>query len=159
MKQKELSRWLRSVVIVGWCACGLLSFAVAPYLAYDAVLLAPELAPLKWPCLILFWVAMAVVVVALWHGWKIFGEIGRDNSFCAENARRLRLISRLALTDTLLCLVPIVLLLFFHGLHPGVFLLLMLIAAVGAGITVAAAALSHLTMKAAAIQDENDLTV
>lgn len=159
MKQKELSRWLRSVVIVGWCACGLLSFVVAPYMAYDAVLLAPDMAPLRWPCLGLFWAAMVIVAVALWHGWKIFSEIGKDNSFCAENARRLRVISRLALTDTLLCFAAIVLLLCFNGLHPGVFLLLLLIAAVGAGITTAAAALSHLTMKAAAMQDENDLTI
>ncbi len=159
MKQKELSRWLRSVVVVGWCACGLLSFVVAPYLARDAVLMAPELKSLAIPCLALFWTAMVLVAVALWHGWKIFGEIGRDNSFCADNARRLRIISRLALTDAVLCLAAIVLLLFFRGLHPGVFLLLLLITAIGAGISAAAAALSHLTMKAAAIQDENDLTI
>ena len=119
----------------------------------------PELAYLAWPCLGLFWVGLAIVAAALAFAWRIFAEIGRDNSFCAENARRLRIISGLALTDTLLCAAGIVALFLLRALHPGVFLLLLLITAVGAGITVAAAALSHLTLKAAVLQDENDLTV
>ena len=36
MKQKELSRWLRVVVIIGWCACALLAWPIAPKLAQDA---------------------------------------------------------------------------------------------------------------------------
>ncbi len=159
MKQKELSRWLRVVVIIGWCTCALLSVFVAPKLAQDAALDIPELAYLEWPCLAIFWLGMAPIVIALWHSWQIFGEIGRDNSFCRENARRLRIISGLALADTVLCLLSIVLLLLLNALHPGVFLLMLLIAVVGAGITAAAAALSHLTLKAAILQDENDLTI
>lgn len=159
MKQKELSRWLRGVVIIGWLACLLLAWPVAPKLATDAALDIPELAYLAWPCLILFWIGLAVVAVALWFGWRIFGEIGRDNSFCRENARRLRIISWLALGDTVLCILGILILLLLRSLHPGVFLLLLLITVIGAGITVAAAALSHLTLKAALLQDENDLTI
>ena len=159
MKQRELSRWLRVVVIVGWCACVLLSALVAPALARDAAEQAPELAYLAWPCLAVFWCGMAVVAAALWQCYRIFAEIGRGNSFCAENARRLRVVSRLAMADTLLCLAAMLALLALGALHPGVFLLMLLIAAVGAGVTVAAAALSHLTLKAAALQDENDLTI
>ena len=159
MKQKELSRWLRVVVIIGWIACALLACPVAPVLARDAAADIPELAYLAWPCLAVFWLGLVVVAVALGYGWKIFGEIGRDNSFCRENARRLRIISGLALTDTVLCILSMVMLLLLNALHPGVFLLMLLIAVVGAGITVAAAALSHLTLKAALLQDENDLTI
>lgn len=159
MKQKELALWLRAVVVIGWIACALLAFPIAPKLAHDAVTDIPELAYLAWPCLALFWLGLIVVAIALWYGWRIFGEIGRDNSFCRENARRLRVISWLALTDTLLCIVAILALLLLHALHPGVFLLMLLIAVIGAGLTVAAAALSHLTLKAAAIKDENDLTI
>lgn len=159
MKQKELSRWLRGVVIIGWLACALLAFPVAPKLAQDAAADIPELAYLAWPCLSLFWIGLAVVAVALWFGWRIFGEIGRDNSFCRENAHRLRIISWLALADTVLCILGILTLLLLRALHPGVFLLMLLIAVIGAGITVAAAALSHLTLKAAVLQDESDLTI
>lgn len=159
MPQKELSRWLRIVVIIGWCACALLAYPVAPKLAQDAAEIAPEFAHLVWPCLAFFWIGIIVVAIALWYGWLIFGEIGRDNSFCRENAHRLRIISRLALMDTVLCILAIVLLLTLGALHPGVLLLAVLLAVVGAGITVAAAALSHLTLKASAMQEENDLTV
>ena len=159
MKQKELSRWLRVVVVVGWIACALLAFPVAPKLAMDAAADVPELAHLAWPCLAILWIGLIVVAIALGYGWRIFGEIGRDNSFCRENARRLRVISLLALADTCLCILSMVMLLVLNALHPGVFLLMLLIAVVGAGIAVAAAALSHLTLKASQLQDENNLTI
>ncbi len=159
MKQKELSRWLRFAVIIGWVTCALLIWPVAPKLAQDAATDVPELAYLAWPCLAFFWLGLIVVAVALVYAWLIFGEIGRDNSFCRKNAHRLKVISRLALVDTVLCVLAIVLLILLNAMHPGVFLLMLLIAVVGAGMTAAAAALSHLTLKAALLQEENDLTV
>ncbi len=159
MKQKELSRWLRVVVVIGWVACALLSVVVMPKLATDAAMDLPEFSHLAMPCLAIFWLGMVPVVLALWYAWRIFGEIGRDNSFCKENARRLRIISGLALADTMLCIVSILVLLFLGALHPSIFLLMLLIAVIGAGLTVAAAALSHLTLKAAILQEDSDLTI
>ncbi len=159
MHQKELSLWLRAVVVIGWITCGLLAFAVMPKLAMDAATDLPEFSHLARPCLILFWIGMAPVVLALWHAWRIFTEIGRDNSFCEENARRLRWISLLALGDTVLCVASGVFLLLCNALHPGIFLLMLLIAVVGLGMFAASAALSHLTWKAAALKAENDLTI
>ena len=159
MKQKELSRWLRIVVVIGWIACALLSVVIVPKLATDAAMDLPEFSYLAMPCLAIFWLGMIPVALALWYAWKIFGEIGRDNSFCRENARRLRVISWLALTDTVLCVLAMIVLLLLNALHPGIFLLMLLIAVIGAGLTVAAAALSHLTLKAAILQEESDLTI
>ena len=159
MTQKELSRWLRAVVIVGWCGCGLMAFWIMPELSREAAWAFPEFAYLKLPCLILFWCALVPVIAALWFAYQIFGEIGRDNSFCKENARRLRIISRLALGDTVACLAAMAALLVLNALHPGVFLLMLAVVVVGAAVTVASAALSHLTLKAANLQDENDLTI
>ena len=159
MRQKELSRWLRCVVVIGWIACLLLAGVVVPKLAADAAVDLPEFAYLAMPCLAIFWLGMIPVILALWYAWRIFGEIGRDNSFCRENARRLRIISWLALADTILCVLSMIALLLLNALHPGVFLLMLLIAVIGAGLAVAAAALSHLTLKAALLQEENDLTV
>ena len=159
MKQKELSRWLRVFVVLGWVGCALLSAVIMPMLARDEAAALPEFAYLRWPCLALFWLGMIPVVIALWHGWRIFGEIGRDNSFCEENARRLRAISLLALGDTVLCALSTVFLLVCNALHPGILLMLILIALVGLGVFVASAALSYLTWKAAILKEENDLTV
>lgn len=159
MKQKELSRWLRGVVVLGWIACVLLAYPIAPKLAQDAAVEYPEFSYLAFPMLSMVWIGLAIVAAALWFGWRIFAEIGRDNSFCTQNARRLRIISWLALADTLLCVIAILALLLLRALHPGIFLLLLLLAVIGGGIAVAAAALSHLTLKAAMLQDENDLTI
>ncbi len=159
MKQKELSRWLRVVVVFGWFACVLLAWPIAPSLATDAGLMNPELAYLVWPALAVVWLGLVVVAAALWFAWQIFADIGRDRSFCRENAHRLRVISWLALGDTILCVVSMLLLLLLNALHPGIFLLMLLITVIGAGIAVAAAALSHLTLKAALLQDESDLTI
>ena len=159
MTQKELSRWLRAVVIVGWCGCALMAVWVMPELASESALALPEFAYLKWPCLVFFWCALVPVVTALWFAYQIFAEIGHDNSFSKENAMRLRVISRLALADTVACLIAMAVLLVLNALHPGVFLLILAVIVVGAAVTVAAAALSHLTLKAASLQDENDLTI
>lgn len=159
MKQKELSRWLRAIVVFGWVCCALLSAVVMPLLAREAAVEAPDFAYLRWPCLVIFWIGMVPVALALWHAWGIFTEIGRDNSFCEENARRLRAISLLALADTLLCGLSAIILFVCGALHPGIFLLLVLIAVIGLGMFVASAALSHLTWKAVALKEENDLTI
>ena len=159
MKQKELSRWLRCIVVFGWFCCVLLSAVVLPMLAREAAAQAPDFAYLKWPCLALFWIGMAIVAAALWHAWRIFGEVGRDNSFCVENAKRLRWISLLALADTILCALSAVFLLACGALHPGIFLMLLLIVVIGLGMFAASAALSYLTWKATALKEENDLTV
>ena len=159
MKQKELSRWLRVVVVIGWIACLLLSVWIMPALARESAEGIPELAYLEWPCLAVFWLGMVPVILALWFGWKIFVEIGRDNSFCRDNARRLHIISALALADTLLCLLSMIILILLNALHPGIFLLMLFIAVAGAGVTAAAAVLSHLTLKAVNLQDENELTI
>ncbi len=159
MKQKELARWLRGIVIFGWLGSALLSALIMPALAREAAEANPEFAYLMWPCLGIFWLGMVPVVIALWHAWRIFGEIGRDNSFCEENAIRLRYISLLALADTILCALSAVFLLICNALHPGIFLMLLLIGVIGLGVFVASAALSYLTWKASALKEENDLTI
>ena len=134
-------------------------FVVAPWTAVFARQLFPAYRMFFWPGLAYTWVVAALYALALFDFARIVRNIVRDRSFCLENARRLRSISILALADTLLCAAVMLALLFLHALHPGLFLLLLLISAVGAGITIASAALSHLTVKAAQMQDENDLTI
>ena len=159
MKQKELSVLLRVVVVLCWCGCALVGGLIVPAMAWETAEMNPDLAYLKWPCLIFFWCALAVVAAALFCAYQIFADIGRDKSFTAKNARRLRLISHLALTDTVAWLIGTAALAALAPMHP-MFLLGMLgVLVVGAAFTVAASALSHLTLKAAALQDENDLTI
>ena len=97
--------------------------------------------------------------IALWLAWGIFTQIGRNNSFCAENARRLRAISRLALGDTCVYVVMAVAVLVLGPKHPSVPLIFVALTLFGAAVTVVCAALSHLTQKAADLKSDNDLTI
>lgn len=159
MKQKELSRWLRAIVIVCWVLCAVMGALFLPLSFRILAAEHPEAAWLTFPRLIVFWIALIPVIVALWQGWQIFGEIGRDNSFCLENARRLKIISYLAAGDTVLVVIYAIILAFARSLFLSVILLHLIVIFVGVAVAVAAAALSHLTRKAALMQDENDLTI
>lgn len=160
MKQKELSVLLRVIVTI----CALIALALALALAvttakslyldrnWESVYLAAELA------------LFVPLFAALWDMWCIFREIGHDNSFCMENAMRLRRVSFYALADTLLEIATMLLFVLAggsNGIGTGIgwLLLKLFFVLVGIAMAVACAALSHLTRKAAQIKSENDLTI
>ncbi|NCB52241.1 MAG: DUF2975 domain-containing protein [Clostridia bacterium] len=159
MKQKELSGWLKSIVILGALCAVFLGVVIAPKYGYDFAEVSPELAYMLWPCLIFVWVSIVPVAAALVLVWQIAAEIGRDNSFCHKNAERLRMICIMALSDTLLYIAGGIYLALANILHISIFLLIVGIVSIGAALTVTAAALSHLTRKAADLKSENDLTI
>ena len=97
------------------------------------------------------------IVIALALFWRICTEIGRDNSFSYANARYLTGIGFCALVDTGYCAVGTVTLEILIG--SPVWLLGMGACVVGLAIALAAFLLSHLVLKAAALKDENDLTI
>ncbi len=171
MKQKELSILLRAVVVL--CCLVWLVFAnwfgrmLGLAIVEDAYVVA-------FPLLLCLMLLPPLLV--FWDAWHIFTQIGKNNSFCVENARRLRRISFCALADTVL---DVVLLVYgvihqfrfaaqfatdniVRDLGDDLFLSVvkfLFVAFIGVAVTVAAAALSHLTLKAASLQDENDLTI
>ena len=163
MGQKELSLLLKVVVVV-------LTVFLAAVLIFFVPMLGHNVAdyymgdPVK--SVVFGWIVPVIVAassvpgfIALWLAWRIFTEIGRNNSFCAENARRLRLISRLALGDTCVYVVLAVSVLALGPKHPSVPLIFVAVTLFGAAVTVCCAALSHLTQKAADLKDDNDLTI
>ena len=163
MGQKELSLLLKVVVVV-------LTVFLAAVLIFFVPMLGHTVAdyymgdPVK--SVVFGWIVPVIVAassvpgfIALWLAWRIFTEIGRNNSFCAGNARRLRAISRLALGDTCVYVVLAVSVLALGPKHPSVPLIFVAVTLFGAAVTVCCAALSHLTQKAADLKDDNDLTI
>jgi len=159
MQQKELSVWLRAVVILIFLCCLFLAFIVIPEQSDEYLMRHPDYAPLFLPGLIFFWVTLLPVFASLLLAWRIFAEIGRDNSFCEKNALRLRGISRLALLDTVLYILFAVVQACLGQLHPEFIPMYLAVIFVGAAMTITTAALSHLTRKAADLKSENDLTI
>lgn len=159
MNQKKLSGWLK-VVVIGSALCGLVVYCVIlPLLGRDAVQAYPEFSHFFWPWLIFLWGTALPCSAALVCVWQMAGEIGRDKSFCLENARRLRLVAHLAAGDAGYFFIGNVAFLLLNMNHPGVFLLSLFFVFAGIAISVAAAALSHLVYKGAQLREENELTI
>lgn len=159
MKQKELSRWMKGIVVLGFICVLFLDAVWVPQLGLDIARETPDLQRMFWPCLIYFWISTIPVMYFMALVWQMASEIGRDNSFCLKNAMRLRTCSLLAAADTVYYLVGGVVLLSMGLLHIGIAIIGMGVCAVGAAISVLCAALSHLTRKAADMRSENDLTI
>lgn len=159
MKQKELSGWLKAIVILGAVCVLFLGSVIAPSYGLGFSAGNPGLAHMFWPCLIFIWISMVPVCVVLVLVWQIAGEIGRDNSFCYKNAARLRTVGIMALTDTVLYMSGCAYLALTNMLHISVFLLIVGVVSIGAAMTVAAATMSHLIRNAADLKSENDLTI
>ena len=159
MEQKALSKWLK-IIIIGVGICGLVGyFLVIPSFGQSLAMQYPEFSGRYLPWLIFIWLTAIPCYIALFFGWKIAANIGADRSFSVENANLLKWISWLAAGDSIYFFAGNVALLLLGMSHPGVVLASLLVVFAGVAITVAAAALSHLVRKAAALQEESDLTI
>ena len=159
MEQKTLSRWLK-VILVGVGLCGLVVYgAVLPLYGQSLVGQNPDMANRYWPWLIFLWATGVPCYAALVIGWRIAVNIGKDRSFSEDNARHLKRIALLAAGDAVFFFIGNIVLLFANMSHPGVVLGSLLVVFAGVAGSVAAAALSHLVLKAALLQEQSDLTI
>ena len=160
MTQKNLSYWLKGVIIVvallGVWLYGFLVPMIAEAVGdYSGDLYLPVL---------LFLLGTGVPCFAsLVFAWRVASEIGRDNSFSRINAKCMKVISVLALGDVIYFVLGMAVMVLWHRiaflwLFPLSLYCVFLIIA-GLAISVCSAALSHLILKAALIKEENDLTV
>lgn len=159
MEQKTLSRWLKAIII-GIGLCGLTVYAaVVPALADHMLQEYSEYARAVLPWKIFIGCSALPCYAVLFFAWKIASNIGRDRSFSEENAKNLKWISALAAGDALFFFLGNVLLLLANMNHPGIVLTSSVVVFVGIAVAVASAALSHLVKKAAALQEQSDLTI
>lgn len=159
MKQMEVSKWLKAITILTGIA-GLLFFLwVMPVLAQDMAMAYPEAAYLMWPGMIYGWGIGGICYGILYQFWKVCVEIGRDNSFSAENARSFVAISRLAAVMAAAWFAGLVFLAVIHCLGPafGIFMILCTFICIVAAVL--AAALSHLIYKSYEMRQEQELTI
>lgn len=159
MEQKTLAQWLK-VILVGIGLCGFIVYAaVVPAMADYIQEGYPEFSSAVPPWKVFVWCSGIPCFAVLFHAWKIASNIGADRSFIDENAKRLKWISGLAAGDALFFFLGNILLLFLNMNHPGIVLVSFVVVFIGVAVAVAAAALSHLVTKAAALQEQSDLTI
>jgi len=160
MKQTTLSKWLK-VIIIGVGICGLIVYGmVIPMLGETlADYLQGEFDYCYLPWLIFIWLTAIPCYLALFFAWKIASNIGKDQSFTTANAKYLKWISILAVTDAAFFFVGNIVYLLLGLNHPGIVIFSLLVVFVGVAVAIASASLSHLVLKAEVLQEQSDWTI
>ena len=147
MKRKALAVNLKITLLVILAVTIAVFSFLAPELGKQIRILYPNLAYLYSPCLIFVWVTALPLLLSIFKGWQITTEIGKDNTYCLENAKRLTDISRLILTDVLLYCLALVAIIIGNLFHPAMYLIITLLIFVAAMVSVVASALSHYILR------------
>ncbi len=159
MKQDGLAKWIK-FVIAGVGICGLIVYSVimprfGAYLVKQNTMLEKNVLP--W--LIMIWVSAIPCYAVLILGWKVADNIKNDRTFSYDTAKYLKWVSYLAMADSIFVFITHVIFLLLDISAAAVMLVIIIIVFFGVSISVCAAAVSHLVIKAADIQEENELTV
>lgn len=159
MEQKHLSKWLK-LILIGVAVCGLLVYVlIVPMYGLSLRSEYPEFSNRFWPWLLFIWCSGIPCFAVLFCAWRIVTNIGNDRSFTDQNAALLKSISALSAFDAGFFFAGNIALLLLNMSHPSVVIASFAIVFVGVAVAVAAAALSHLVKKAAALQEQSDLTI
>lgn len=164
MKQHNVAGWLKGAC-VGAAILGIVVFAVeAPILAGAGALAFPGFSWLRVPALMWVWGIGVLCYLSLWRFWGVCVRIGEDRSFCPENAAAMKRIGKYLWSAAGMA-AALALLLYGLKLWAGACLtrgnlwLLALLACFFAGVALLSQALSLLVSKAAALQQDQDLTI
>ncbi len=159
MTQSEISRWLKAVSVLLAVMGIVFFFVIAPILAVIAKQHYPELAFLFYPGLAYALLIAAPCYAILYHFWQVCRQIGLDNSFSKENADAFTSISRLAFFLAIEWFAGLLFLAFGGWMKTGALVILIFGIFLSSIVTVIAAALSHLILKAYELRQENELTI
>lgn len=109
----------------------------------------------------IIWVTAVPCLMCLYRFWGICVRIGRDQSFCRENAKALKEMSYYMLADSILytLILAAVCLFSWYRYLEGMIFGIILILFICIALTVLCAALSHLVYKAVTLQEDQDLTI
>ena len=152
MQQKEISRWLKAITIVLALMGAVFFLYIMPVLAMSWRDADESLAYLFMPGLLYGWCIAVICYAILYQFWKVCVQIGKDNSFSKENAKCFRNISHFAFAG-------IVFLAILAVRQPGISIFMITAVLLSVMISVLAAALSHLILKAYELKQENELTI
>ena len=160
MNQKRIARFLMAAGGMAGLGIIIVFGIFLPVIAGELKAMYPEYAPLYWPGLIGLWCAAAFFLLGLWEYFRVCARIGREHSFCRDNARSLARIALYMTLDGVLFLGAMFApgLVFHLDIGPA-WILFFLCALASFALGILAWGLGRMVQKAAAIQEENDLTV
>lgn len=159
MRQKELSVWLKIIIV--FCGCFGLFFCMytGPDLGRAVLLDSENLKALYKPFIAFIWITGIPFFISLFLGWRICTDIGSDLAFSLINAHRLKMISVLSMIEGVGYVGSLLYLFVVGSYHLYVLIVLLLILFFSVIISVFTSMLSHLVRKASEIKQDNDLTI
>lgn len=159
MSQKTLSL-LAKIIIILFAVLGIAFYGIAvPFGGKELLAGAPELQYCYLPWLIFMELMVIPDYLVLSFAWKMADSISRDRAFTNENSKRFKWISVISLITTVYFFAGNTVLFLLNMNHPAVYIVSFVLVFIGASISAASAILSYLSRKAAALQEESDLTI
>lgn len=156
MKQKTLSRWL-IVIIAITAVCIATVYALVPqWITYFTKEVKDSDAGI-WTVVI--YITAVPVFIALYQGVRIAMNIGHDESFTKNTARRLGSVSYLAVADGLFFFIASLIFRFAASGTNFAVAVGIVVFVICVFVAVIFAALSHWIYKAAELKEEADLTI
>lgn len=159
MKQKTLAVLMKiAVVLMG--VVGVVCFAdLIPVMGKDIVLKYPEFDYFYLPWLIFLEILAIPYFFVMVLGWLVASEISKDNSFSFVNAKRIKMAAIATMSASIYFFAGNIVLALASLSHPGVLLASFIVDFIGVAFSIGFAMLSHLILKAAELQKQNDLTI
>ncbi|MCJ8013614.1 DUF2975 domain-containing protein [Paenibacillus sp. KQZ6P-2] len=159
MKHKELSTWLKLIIVF----CGIFGLLFCSYLAPEfgkrMLLDSESLKNLYHPFVVFIWITGIPFFISLFLGWQICSCIGAGQAFTLKNAERLKVISVLSMIEGVLY-IGALLYLFVNGSNYSYILsVLLLILFFAVIISIFTSLLSNLVREASEMKQDNDLTI
>jgi hypothetical protein len=159
MRQKELSVWLKLIIVI----CGFfgLLFCIyfSPEIGRKILLNSDNLKKLYNPFITFIWITGIPFFIALILGWQICSDIGSNQTFTVRNADRLKIISILSMIEGVLYVGALLYLFVVGSYQTNALIVLLLILFFSVVISIFTSMLSHLVRKASEIKQDNDLTI
>lgn len=159
MKRIEISKWLKAVtVLIALMGIVFLVFLI-PAGVKEFIQIYPGMKHLYGLAMGYIWFIAAECYGMIGCFWRVCNEIGKGNSFSKENAAYFVWISRIAVSIAVVLFAGTLCLGYFNWLNLEIAIILVAGMIGGTAISILAAALSHLILKAYEMKKENELTI
>ena len=159
MTQKQLSKWLKAVLIgLLLCLEGVYGYVI-PEMGGRLKELYPEFASRYFPWIIFIMLTAIPCLMILLLGWKIADSIGNCHVFSTLNEHRCKKIAVLCIADCAFFFLGNLVYLFLNLSHPAVLIASLFVLFLGISLAVVFSILGNLIGTAAQIEEENRMTI
>ncbi len=159
LQKKDTGKWLKAIIMMATVISFVLVVILAPFLGKEIISTHSELNFLFWPSLIFIWITALPLFVSFYLFYLISQKIIEDKPFDEKNVTRLTIVSRLALIESALYLIALIMLVLLGVSHISLLLIIIMVMFIALAMAVITAILAHLVDKARRIEIENELTI